>query len=496
MPRMSAPSNERIRELTAQLALDVTDTEVKSFVERHSAMADFYELLESTPDPGRRSDPDVSDRFDRHPYRPTDDEDPHNAWITRFELDRPDAESDVLDGVTVGLKDNICVRGVELTCGSLAFEGVVSGAHADVTERLLDAGARIMGKTNMDELAFAPTGETSAFGPASNPVDTDHVPGGSSSGSAAAVAAGEVDLTLGSDTGGSVRIPASYCGIVGLKPTYGLIPRRGFVDLAYSLDHIGPMARDVETVARGLSVLADSPPDGSEPAYVDDLGVDLSTITIGVSERFFETYVSDAVERTVRDAIDAMGDLGATIRAVDIPALDHSRPAWWGIAPAEFAASYATNGVGFGRRNRVDPTLVTAISRVRTASSGDLGRNVKGLLLLGAHLNRTYNGYHYVRGQNLRADLTEEFNAVFKDVDVLATPSTPTTALELGGFERGVTPPINWNTHPTDLTGHPSISVPSGTVDGLPVGLQFIGPWYGEQIVLDVAHAHQEQFDN
>lgn len=493
---MSRLGDTTTRDVTAaaeRIGLDLTDSERAAATERIAALSGIYDDLEDAP-----SGPSggTHDAFETTPHRPGKGEDSHNAWLWRFDLVRPGGNG-VLDGLDIAVKNNMGVRGVELTCGSKAFEGCVAGAHAEVVDRLLDAGGRIVGATNMDELAFGPTSETSAFGPTTNPVNMDHVAGGSSSGSAAAVAAGEVDLALGSDTGGSVRIPASYCGIVGHKPTYGLVPRRGFVAMAYSMDHVGPLARDVETAARGLDAIADAPPgsgDG-ETAYSEDLGCDLADLTIGVPERLFGSHVSAAVEEAVRGAISDVGDLGATVGEIEIPGLEHSREAWWGIAPVEFAATYFTHGIGLWRRERVDPSLAASARRVRDATSRDLGANATEMLALGATLLDTHGGDHYVRAGNLRATLTDSFDRAFDDVDLLVSPATPTTALELGGFERGVTPPVNWDTHPTNLTGHPSVSLPCGDHEGLPVGLQLMGPHYGDKVVLDAAYAVEGAFE-
>ncbi|PSP41327.1 hypothetical protein BRC68_15100 [Halobacteriales archaeon QH_6_64_20] len=262
MSRLGDTTTTEVANAAERIGLALTDEERVAARERIAALAGLYDDLEVAPSGAPTDDRDV---FETTPHRPADGDDPHNAWLRRFDLRRPDREG-VLDALSVAVKNNMSTRGVELTCGSKAFEGTVAGAHAEVVDRLLDAGGRIVGATNMDELAFGPTSETSAFGPTTNPADADHVAGGSSSGSAAAVAAGDVDLALGSDTGGSVRIPASYCGIVGHKPTYGLVPRRGFVALAYSMDHIGPLAKDVETAARGLDAIADAPPGMDEIA--------------------------------------------------------------------------------------------------------------------------------------------------------------------------------------------------------------------------------------
>jgi amidase/aspartyl-tRNA(Asn)/glutamyl-tRNA(Gln) amidotransferase subunit A len=489
MSRLGDTTTTEVANAAERIGLALTDEERVAARERIAALAGLYDDLEVAPSGAPTDDRDV---FETTPHRPADDDDPHNAWLRRFDLRRPDREG-VLDGLSVAVKNNMSTRGVELTCGSKAFEGTVAGAHAEVVDRLLDAGGRIVGATNMDELAFGPTSETSAFGPTTNPADADHVAGGSSSGSAAAVAAGDVDLALGSDTGGSVRIPASYCGIVGHKPTYGLVPRRGFVALAYSMDHIGPLAKDVETAARGLDAIADAPLGVDEIAYSENLGCDLADRTIGVPEGLFGTHVTEGVESTVRGAISGLGDLGATIREVEIDGLERSREAWWGIAPAEFAATYHTHGIGLWRRERVDPSLSASARRVRNATSRDLGPGAKEMLALGATLLDTHGGYHYVRAGNVRADLADSFDRAFEDVDLLASPATPTTALELGGFERGVTPPVNWDTHPTNLTGHPSVSLPCGEHDGLPVGLQLMGPQYGDDAVLDAAYAIEHE---
>ncbi|MEF8812377.1 MAG: amidase [Halovenus sp.] len=485
MHRVRPVEDGDIRELAAWLGVEFAAGEAEEAADRLNNLLDIYETLEDIPRPGTGDS--APEQFSQS--RPGEGDDPYNAWLQRFDLSRE--AGGALDGTTVAVKDNMCVRGVEMTVGSRAFEGFVPGRHARVVDRLLERGATVVGKTNMDELAFAPTGDTSAFGPTLNPVDTDHVPGGSSCGSAAAVADGQVDFALGSDTGGSVRIPASYCGIVGIKPTFGLVPAHGVVGLAESLDHVGVISDDVATAARGLAAIADTPPGRTDPV-VDTaaIGADPGDVAVGVAEGFFETHVSGEVERAVRAGLDAFADRGVTVETVDIPALAHSRPAWWGIAPAEFAAMYLTAGAGLWRHERVDPSLAAGMARVRGAAGRTFGQNIKEMLALGAYLIRTEQCDHYVRGQNLRAQLKREIDAVLADVDVLATPTTPTTALEINEFERGVTPPVNWDCHPLNLTGHPAISVPAGTAEGMPVGLQFVGNWYDEQTVFDVADAY------
>jgi Asp-tRNA(Asn)/Glu-tRNA(Gln) amidotransferase A subunit family amidase len=489
MSRLRDVSEQDVAHLANRLDVAFTEEELTDAADRMETLADIYDELDAAP--VDRGVPGGYDAFEPGPRRPGPDEDPYNAWLTRFDLSRPDAGG-MLGGLSVAVKDNTCVRGVELTCGSRAFEGTVPDQHATVVERFLDAGATITGKTNMDELAFGPTSETSAFGPTENPVAEGHVTGGSSSGSAAAVASGEVDLALGTDTGGSVRIPASYCGIVGMKPTYGRVPLRGVVPLAYSMDHVGTLARDVETATRGLAAIGDRDPDGAPMVDPHALGTDPASLSIGLAPGFFETHTSEAVTEAVHGAVDELADAGADVRDVEIPALEYSRQAWWGIAPSEFAAEFATNAAGLWRSGRSTPSLVAGMARTRRAAGGDLGSNIKEMLALGEHLNVSRDGRPYARARNLRADLIEDVDSALEEVDLLVAPGTPTTALEIGGFERGVTPPVNWVTHPTNLTGHPSVSLPCGDADGLPVGLQLIGPMGADQAVLDAAYAYEQ----
>jgi Asp-tRNA(Asn)/Glu-tRNA(Gln) amidotransferase A subunit family amidase len=482
MADFTPPDADAVAALADRLALPLAGGEFESAAHRAGALADVYERLGRVPEAIVTPSTHVEDAYAVDPHPP--DDDPNNAWLSRFELSRPAADGP-LAGHDVAIKDNTCVAGAPLTNGSRAFEGFSPDGHAAVVDRLLDAGATLVGKTNMDELAFGPTSETSAFGPVENPRAPGHVAGGSSSGSAAAVAAGTVDLALGTDTGGSVRIPASYCGVVGLKPTYGRVPLHGVTPLAASLDHVGPIAPDVGTAARGYAAMADEPD-------ATALEGDLSALTVGVEDRTFADPVEDRVARAVRAAVDDLADAGAEVVEVDIPALEYTQASWWGLAPAEFAGTLLSGNAGLWRRGRVEPSLARAVRELREGAWDALGENAKDMLALGAHLLVERGGIDYVRGTNLRATLTEQYDAALSEVDVLAGPATPQPALEIGGFERGVTAPVNWSTHPTDLTGHPAISVPAGEIDGRPIGLQFVGPAGGEQAVLDAAYGHEQ----
>lgn len=487
MSRYRTPSVEDIEEVADWIGMGLSEGEA----ERGASYADngMPEQLEDVPVESLRAGEGDGDQYHVAPYRPADHENPNNAWITRFELDRPDADGP-LAGVPTAIKDNLCVRGAEITCASRGFEGVVPGAHATVVERLLDAGASLRGKTNMDELGMGPSSESSAFDPVTNPHSDDHVAGGSSSGSGAAVGEGEVDLALGSDTGGSIRIPASYCGVVGLKPTHGRVPKRGFVTQAASFDDVGPMASDVETAARAMEVISDPLPNGDRESF-DDLGTDLDDLTIGVIDRYMEDFSEAAVVESVTEALDDLADAGATVERVSIPELEHVGAAWWGIGPVEFAAAFATNDIGLWDHHAEIPSLADGMARVGAATSADIGTIPKEVILMGAHMLYEHDGYHYVRAQNLREVIKDALDDALAQYDVLAAPSTPTTAMELGAFGSEEMPSPNGSLTPANVAGHPSLSVPCGTSDGLPVGLQLLGRWYDDKRLFDVAAEYE-----
>ncbi|WP_224337721.1 amidase [Haloprofundus halobius] len=490
MSRYRPLSEADAEALAEQIGMELTEGEAASAAAySHS---DAFVELEVAPLEALCDLSGDGDTYEASPRRPADSENPHNAWITRFDLVRSSADG-VLSGIDVGVKDNICVRGAELTNASHGFEGFVPGEHATVVERLLDAGARLRGKTNLDEFAMGPTSESSAFGPAINPHDAGRVAGGSSGGSGAAVAAGTVGLALGSDTGGSIRIPASYCGIVGLKPTHGRVSKRGFVTQGDSLEEMGPMATNVETAARGMEVLADPLADGTRERFVDGLGRDLSGTRLGVIDRYTDGFARDAVLGEFDAALDRLESLGATVETVELPELDYVGAAWWGIGPAEFAAAYATNDVGLWRRRPGIPSLADGFERMRRATSDAISSVPKEVILLGAHLLFNHGGHHYVRAQNLRAALTDVVSESLEEYDALVTPSTPTVAPELGAFGNEEMPPPNGSLTPANVTGHPAISVPCGESDGLPVGLQLVGPWGGEKDLLDAAYTFEQR---
>lgn len=425
-----------------------------------------------------------------------DIDDPHNAFITPLSLSR---DAGPLDGIDVAVKDNVAIAGVPMTCGTRVFESATPQRDAAVVDRLLDAGARIVGKTNMDELAFGPTGETSQFGPATNPVDVEHVTGGSSSGSAAAVAAGTADAALGSDTGGSVRIPAAFCGLVGFKPTWGVIPRSGFVELAYTHDTIGVLATDVRTAARVTDTLIGyDPHDPVTGRAVRLEAIDAGAATrigdrsFAVPEEFFGDHVEPGVESLVREEIDALAETGASVESVSIPGMAKAVSMWNGVTTIEFASVLDGRGAPVHRRTRVDPAWHDAVSAALRADATGFGDIVKLKAIEGALLLDRYGSRYYVRAHEAETALTEEFEDILADYDALVTPTMPMVAPKLGEWAGyGSDLPMAYNTRPVNITGMPAISVPAGRVDGLPVGIQFIGETFADADVFRIGQAYE-----
>jgi len=415
-------------------------------------------------------------------------DDGHGAFLYRFELDGGDGPLADLD---VAVKDNFAVAGVETTCGSAAvsFEPDYS---AVVVDRLVDAGAQVLGTTNMDEFAFFTTGETCAHGRVENPEAPDRVPGGSSAGSGAAVAAGDVDVALGSDTGGSIRIPASFCGVVGLKPTHRAVPRFGFADLAPSLDHVGPIGADVERTARAFDAI--SGPHAADPSthgvsaaenVAEAVGDGVDGLRIGVLKPSLDLS-TEPVASATEHAGERLDETGATVTGVDLPGYEAATVALLAISTAEFAALFEGSGVVRGTGTGYAEPWRAAV----TSLAGDeLGENVREQLLTGAALLAD-EGRAYVHAQSVRRAFTAAVDETLSEYDALLTPTTPLTAPEFGA----VTTPEDLaetiaNTGPFDLTGHPALSVPHGTVDGRPVGIQVVTDRHDEGTAVAVGAA-------
>jgi len=412
------------------------------------------------------------------------------------ELDRRVAAGEdpgPLAGVPVAFKDNLCTRGVPTTCSSRILEGWRPPYDATVVERVRDAGAVVVGKTNLDEFAMGSSTENSAFGPTRNPHDPSRVPGGSSGGSAAAVAAGFVPLALGSDTGGSIRQPAALCGVVGMKPTYGLVSRYGLVAFASSLDQIGPLAADVADAALLLEAIAGHDPadstslPGGAPPVSQALDGGVSGVRVGVLRELTEGIDPDVLKR-MREAADALADAGAEVEEVSVPATVYGLSAYYLIAPAEASSNLARyDGVRYGLREPA-PDVTTMYSRTRARG---FGAEVKRRVMLGTYaLSAGYYDAYYGQAQRVRTLIIQDFASAYERVDVLLAPTAPTTAFALGAKAEN---PLAMYlsdvcTIPSNLAGHPAMSIPFGTGDdGLPVGVQVLAPALGEEAMFRVA---------
>ncbi|TKX85622.1 Asp-tRNA(Asn)/Glu-tRNA(Gln) amidotransferase subunit GatA [Halorubrum sp. SS5] len=427
-----------------------------------------------------------------------------NAFVTEATIEG-DGDGP-LAGTTVAVKDNISTEGIRTTCGSEMLADYVPPYSATVVDRLTEAGATVVGKTNMDEFGMGTTTETSAFGPTRNPVDTDRVPGGSSGGSAAAVAAGEADVALGSDTGGSVRCPAAFCGVVGIKPTYGLVSRYGLIAYANSLEQIGPIAGTVEDAAAALDVIAgDDPNDGTtrdlrevegadpDASYADAADGDVAGLTIGVPTELFEGADERVVE-TVEAAIDDLEAQGAETTEISLPSVEHAVQAYYVIAMAEASSNLARfDGVRYGHRSDAEGNWNESFAETREEG---FGAEVKRRILLGTYaLSAGYHDKYYEKAQDARAWVRRDFEDAFDDVDVIASPTMPVLPFELG---ESLDDPLRMyladaNTTPANLANLPAVSVPAGEADGLPVGLQLVGPKFGEETIVRAASAVEER---
>ncbi|TKX74829.1 Asp-tRNA(Asn)/Glu-tRNA(Gln) amidotransferase subunit GatA [Halorubrum sp. GN11_10-6_MGM] len=429
-----------------------------------------------------------------------------NAFVTEATIEGDaDAESPLADA-TVAVKDNISTAGIRTTCGSEMLADYVPPYSATVVDRLTEAGATVVGKTNMDEFGMGTTTETSAFGPTRNPVDTDRVPGGSSGGSAAAVAAGEADVALGSDTGGSVRCPAAFCGVVGIKPTYGLVSRYGLIAYANSLEQIGPIAGTVEEAAAALDVIAGDDPndgttrdlrevDGADPStsYAAAADGDVAGMTVGIPTELFEGADERVVE-TVEAAIADLEAQGAETTEISLPSVEHAVQAYYVIAMAEASSNLARfDGVRYGHRSESDGNWNESFAETREEG---FGAEVKRRILLGTYaLSAGYHDKYYDKAQDARAWVRRDFEEAFDDVDVVASPTMPVLPFELG---ESLDDPLRMyladaNTTPANLANLPAISVPAGEADGLPVGLQLVGPKFGEAAIVRAASAVEDR---
>ncbi|HEV8310061.1 MAG TPA: Asp-tRNA(Asn)/Glu-tRNA(Gln) amidotransferase subunit GatA [Methylomirabilota bacterium] len=408
-----------------------------------------------------------------------------------------------LEGIPLAIKDVLCTRGLRTTCGSKILGSFVPPYDATVIVRLAAQGAIVLGKTNMDEFAMGSSTENSGFFPTRNPWAIDRVPGGSSGGSAAAVAADLAAGALGTDTGGSVRQPAALCGVVGMKPTYGRVSRYGLVAFASSLDQIGPIAKDVRDAAILLEAIAGHDPmdstsaDQPVPDYQAALGQGVRGLTLGIPDEYFIPGLDAEVEGAVRTAIAALERLGARTRRVSLPHTDYGVAAYYILAPAEASSNLARyDGVKYGHRAEGTKDLVIMTGRTR---ADGFGAEVKRRVMLGTYaLSAGYYEAYYAKAQRVRTLIRRDFDRAFGEVDVVVAPTAPTPAFKLG--EKTEDPLAMYLndvfTIPAPLAGIPALSVPCGfSAGGLPIGLQLIGKPFDEATLLRVAAAYEQATD-
>ena len=414
---------------------------------------------------------------------------------------RAKGEAGPLSGLPLAIKDLFCTEGVLTTAGSKMLGNFVSPYDATVVEKLKAAGMVSLGKTNMDEFAMGSSNENSAFGPVTNPWDAAAVPGGSSGGSAAAVAAGLAPAALGTDTGGSIRQPAAFCGITGLKPTYGRVSRYGIIAYASSLDQAGPMARTARDCALLLNAIAGPDPRDSTsvargvPDYTEELDAPLSGLKIGLPREYFGDGLDPQVEAAVREAVKVYESLGATVREVSLPHTHYAIPAYYVIAPAEASSNLSRyDGVRFGHRCQAPSDLIDLYKRSRAEGFGE---EVQRRILIGTHtLSEGFFDAYYTKAQQVRRLIRQDFLDAFEEVDVLMGPASPTPAFDLGANKDPVSMYLqDIYTIAVNLAGIPGISVPAGFVGNRPVGLQILGTHFTETRLLNVAHQFQQATD-
>jgi amidase len=509
--RFAPPSEDEVSDAAKALGIAFTGDETAIFGRRVGQLLEFldtFDDMDLQPDK-----PPVKYSRGLGAWRPSRDEDPLNAFIHKCHL-RGAAEGP-LKGKTVGLKDHIAVAGIPSTLGCRMFENYVPDHDATVVTRLLDAGATIVGKLNMEpfSLVGAGLGGVSDYGRVLNPADYERVTGGSSSGSAAAAAAGQIDIALGGDQGGSIRVPSAFCGIVGLKPTFGLVPHTGVIGLEPTFDHVGPMARTVADVAVALECIAgrdeyDSRqhdvPEQASPRFTQSLGDGVAGVRVGVLREGFTS--ESPVDLAVREGLHALAKVGAKLEDVSIP--QHARAGLVSFAAfvPGMRRTLLDSNLGGLYANFYPTDFISYVYRLRDAGLWELPPFVKLLMLVGSFGDRRYQGTLYAKANNARRATTRLYDDAFKQVDVLAMPTVGTTAWTYttpdsyrAALERSLlanedagnveSPSPTPNTGVFDFTGHPALSVPCGLVDGLPVGLQLVGPHFSESRLLRVAAA-------
>ena len=501
MSTVKRPTVEQLQEIVASLHMSMSNREVAEYLDVMEGTFQSYDRLTQLPD----NLPPV--RYPRTPgFRPSADQNSLNAWAVKSEV--RGAAHGPLSGKRVVLKDNICLAGVPMMNGASSLEGYVPDIDATLVTRILDAGGTIAGKAHCEYFCLSGGSHTSAAGPVHNPYRYGYAAGGSSSGSAALVGAGEIEMAIGGDQGGSIRMPAGWCGVYGMKPTHGLVPYTGVMPIESTIDHAGPMTATVADNALLLEVIAG--PDGLDPRqynvrvdkYTAALGRGVAGMRIGVlTEGFNFDNGEPDVDQKVREAARRLRDLGATVEDVSIP-MHRDGPAIWTPIALEglMAQMMHGNGMGFNWKGLYTTSLLDAHANWR-ARANELSRTLKISMFAGEYFMRNYRGHFYAKAQNLSRVLSKQYDDALARYDLLLMPTLPMKATPI--------PPANaplalWcqrgfemlaNTCPFDVTGHPGMSVPCGLSNGLPVGMQLVGKHYAESTIYRAAHAFEQTGD-
>ena len=498
------PSKADLAAISSKRHLRLTEVELEEFYELVCDNLSLYDELEQYPDPVR----EVASAVRVPGRRLTPAEDPLNAVVRTCSVKLPGAKGK-LSGKTIGVKDTICVAGIPMSCASRLLYDYTPDIDATIVERILKAGGHITAVMNTDDFAFSGGGHTSAYGVTFNPENKKHAAGGSSCGSAAAIAENLVDMALGGDQGGSIRIPAAWSGIIGHKPTHGLVPYTGIVGFDLTIDHIGPMTRTVDDTAVLLSVIAGKDPDSADPRqpdqvksenYTKAMSGDLKNLNVAVvKEGFGSQFSMSAVDSAVRDAIKVLKKLGARIREVSIPEHRTAVPLWNAIAIEGGVSSFYAGHHSYHNKGWYNPRLMSAMGRGIKTHGGDFSPTAKLGVLIADYMTDQYHGVFYGRARNLSNQLTDAYNKVFDEFDLVVMPTTPQTAHKVPPSPEDdrktyIRQALNMvaNTATFDLTGHPSMTVPCKNVKGLPVGLMITGRHFEDATVLRAGHAYEQ----
>lgn len=493
------PTIDQLKRIAEKFNLDLTTEDLASYQELMKGTLASYDRLSELVEPT------LPVKYERNAgYRPEPEENQYNAWYWKTSI--KGSGSGKLVGKKIVLKDNVSLAGIPMMNGSAILEGFVPNEDATIVTRMLDEGAEIVGKAVCEDFCLSGGSHTSATGPVLNPHDITRSTGGSSSGSAALVAAGEADMAIGGDQGGSIRMPSSWCGLYGLKPTYGLVPYTGIFPIEQTLDHTGPMARTVEDVALLLEVIAGN--DGLDPrqsglkvkSYTESLIGNAAGLKVGiVKEGFGWEGISEAdVDELVKEAALTLESTGAIVEEVSIPMHRDGLHIWNGIGIEGLTTLMINqNGMGSNWKGHYSTKLLDAYGKARKTRANEYSETVKLSMLLGQYVQEQYNGKYYAMAQNLARKLTQAYDDALKEYDVLILPTTPIKPTKIPAKDAPREEVIKTalemiqNTAPFNITGHPSLNAPCGTIDGLPIGMMITGRKGEDDIVLRVAHAFE-----